>query len=159
MRKLFLLIFCLCLACPSWADGGWGAFWKEYKTGFNPIIKQDSGKVDKPYSVLATTLMSLNTADWATTRYAIDIRGAHEANPIMAPLVNHEPLGAIYKFGLIGPMMVLSARQLSGTKGKTRIVGYVMLSAEAGFYAWVVSHNIHVIQSMPSPVLAPGIPR
>jgi len=129
------------------AESGWGRFWQEYKLGFNPIIRNDKGKIDKPFTIAAVSLMGLNAADWGTTRYGIAM-GAHEAMPGMAVLVNHEPAGAIFKLGVIGPIFVLSARECSQMRGKKRILAYVVMGAEVGFYLWVVRHNVQVIRHL-----------
>jgi hypothetical protein len=148
MHERIIVLLAL-LTMPTGCSAQIGSFWQEYKQGFNPIIRNEDGKVDKTFTLLTTSAVIANGLDLATTHWGIS-RGAHEANPMMRPLVNHEPAGAALKFGLIHPLIVLSAKNLSQYHGKKRILGGVLVGVSAGIYIWANVNNIRVIRRLRS---------
>lgn len=83
-------------------------------------------------------LAALQVADIATTYHIINMGGV-ELNPIMAPVVAHPPALYACKALLIGSASLLA---LTAVRWRVPRPAALTLTALAGYYCFVVAHNL-----------------
>ena len=92
---------------------------------------------------LAWTLFSVGAADYGITKVAI-ASGAREINPMMRPLLEHEPAAAIVKLGITAAGAGTLYCMMRDPNKKTRKTAFIGSLILIGIQGWVVDHNIRV---------------
>ncbi len=108
---------------------------------FNPYSKES-----KTATGLQVSYLLLNAADYATTKVALS-RGGREGNPV---LPTSEPAFTLVKFGVGGFINCLSKAigQQCHEQRPCRIIRFTMMGIAVGANAYVVNHDIHVVNQL-----------
>lgn len=105
--------------------------------GFRPSGDTETALFD--LNLLA--LISLNVADYVTTRRALKYPGLYEANPLMRPFVKSPAAFTAVKAGTT----VLAYLGMKALFKKNRTAAWVMTTATNVFLSYVVSNNLQKI--------------
>lgn len=105
--------------------------------GFRP--SGDAGKALFDLNLLA--LVSLNVADYVTTRQALKYPGLYEANPLMRPFVKSPAAFTAVKAGTT----VLTYLGMKALFKRNRTAAWIMTTATNVFLSYVVSNNLQKI--------------
>lgn len=110
--------------------------------GINPVTKNANGKTDVAMTIMLSLNLSLQSADYGLTKYALR-RGAREGNPIMKPLLKREPLGMATK----ALAVVAQNNLLKAVFSEDKKLGYLMTGLSIGAMGLVVNHNFQILIS------------
>lgn len=142
MRRLLLTI---CLTLPAFASGpcsnsGTTAF----LGAALPVAYDCTPKVhrDRTMTALEISLVTLHAMDIAETKYAIREGYARERNPVLRPLLAHEPAGIAFLSGASALQSSSANYLVAHGRRKTAMVTTLM---HIGLEVWVVGHNYRVI--------------
>ncbi len=105
--------------------------------GYKPSA--DTGKALFDLNLLA--LISLNVADYVTTRQALKYPGLYEANPVMRPFVKSPAAFTAVKAGTT----VLTYLGMKALFKKNRTAAWILTTTTNVFLSYVVSSNLQKI--------------
>jgi hypothetical protein len=111
---------------------------------FSPVVKDQCSHVEKLSTGLNIYSDVLTVGDYSSTKYYLSNQafvnsGYHEANPILAPLLRHEPLGGLYTAGSV-LLTNASSNWTERHHGNERFSQVVSFAVSA-LKTWVVIHN------------------
>lgn len=130
-RTWFVVTLIICFALSAAAEHG-----------SKPDVRWDITA-----KAVSGTMFGLQVTDLVITKQAFSI-GAEEANPVMAPLLSHEPAGSILKLGVAAGSAYVIHRAIRDPRKSVRWTGVIGGAALIGLYVWTVRHNVGVVHDL-----------
>ncbi len=106
-----------------------------------PGFKSSADTEKALFDLNLLALVSLNVADYVTTRQALKYPGLYEANPVMRPFAKSPAAFTAVKAGTT----VLTYLGMKALFKKSRTAAWIMTTATNVFLSYVVSNNLQKI--------------